>query len=154
VGKISIHLAREWDAEDMAPRMREADVEEVKAACGMSPLQALRYSLAACDKSFTVEIDHCPMAIFGLSVGSLLSETAYPWMLGARGFPGHHGKTLLRHSRAIIAIWLEDFEKLENYVMASNHASVKYLAALGAAFAAPAPYGVASELFLRFELRR
>jgi hypothetical protein len=54
------------DAFLLAPNLRVADVQEIKAASGLSPLAALHKDIALSDRVYVMEDDRGPFGVFGV----------------------------------------------------------------------------------------
>jgi len=71
--------AEEAHVHSMAPRLRRADIEEIAAYSGMSPLEGLSYSRTASHLCYTVMDAGLPVAMYGGSpVGHGMANV---WML-------------------------------------------------------------------------
>lgn len=126
---IEVVVATQEHAAAMAPVMRQEDAEEV-VALGMSPIEALSYSLAASRIAHTALIDGKPAAMWGACPESLLGEKALLWMLGTDHVP-RNAKALLRMSRAFVAHIQAQYPILECFVDMRYHAAVRWVAWLG-----------------------
>jgi hypothetical protein len=65
----------------IAEHMRSADREEIEAASGHTPLQALDASFARSLIAFTAKIDGEPVAVFGVGDHDECGGIGIPWML-------------------------------------------------------------------------
>lgn len=151
--RFSIEPATVEHMEHVACHAREADVEELSAAGGFTPLEAMIVG-----KKWSVECwcglaDGVPICVFGVSSASPLSDTGYPWMVGtdhldslAAGF--------LRRSRGVVKDMLSRYKLLYNYVDARNTRAIRWLRWLGFTIMDTEPYGVCGLPFHRFEMRR
>lgn len=141
------------DIEEIAINMRRQDAEEAAAAVAQTPSQALAGGLAASTLCLTAERHGVPLAMFGVVPDALLGSRAIVWMLGAEPL-GRIKKTFVRVSRKVIAMFLERYPELYNYVDARYAGSVRWLKSCGAVFEDPVGCGVRGEAFQRFVLRR
>ena len=115
----------------IAADMREADRREVWASHRHTPVQALKSSLACSELAWTCLVEDTPALMFGVARrGILLSDTGVPWLLGADLFFKTHSelnRVFLRQSQRYVALMLDRFPRLENYVHAGNKASIRWL---------------------------
>ena len=116
------------DALLLAPRLRQADVDEIGAHSGHEPLRALvdgihnsQWSLAICHD----ETRHV-LALCGVGHHPEVPDVGFPWMLASDGLLGVQ-QTFLRHSRAVIARMQADYPVLTNWVDARNAVHIRWL---------------------------
>jgi len=134
----------------VADNMRQADVEEVYAACWHTPEQALIASVKLSEEVFTVlSPENTPLVIFGVCRRSILSTSAVPWLLGcdeALRYP----RQFIQRGREIVAGMLGKYDYLENYVHAKNSVSRRWLRRLGFVIEEPVLFKHTGEYFMRF----
>ncbi|QDS19391.1 hypothetical protein [Xanthomonas citri] len=135
------------DILSVAARMRDADVLEVAAASGDTPLEALLKSCNDADAVFCIVLDGNPEGIFGVSYGGGLGATV--WLLGTDAL-ATIPRLMVTETRRITDDWRERFSVLHNFVDDSNEVSKRWLAAVGFNFSAPVPYGPAQVPFRYF----
>lgn len=116
-------------AEELAPRMRHADAEEV-AAMGYAPLPSLLVSLDNSLSAFTGLADGRVVCMFGHCVQTVLSDEASPWLLSSRDIT-HHVKAFLRLNRQYIAEMRKRYRLLSGLVCETNTVSKRWLVRLG-----------------------
>ena len=130
--------------------MRKADRDEVFAASGRSDVASvLREAVNASPLSVAVEFDGGLLCIGGAARRSLLSDAGIPWMLGTHELD-RHGRLFMLHGQRCVNELLEHFGRLENYVDARNHKSIRWLRRMGFQIHDPVPYGYAGLPFHRF----
>lgn len=117
------------DILSVAARMRDADVLEVAASSGHTPIQALTESVMDSEQSFCFVVDGVPHAIFGFDRTGSRGD-AIVWLLAADSVKAHR-KLFLRESRRIVNAWAEEFTSLYNWVAEDNLASLRWLEWLG-----------------------
>lgn len=137
----------------LAERMRAADVDEVLAASGRAPHEALEISLRKSALAWTALIDGSPEIMFGVGDLNVLTLTAAPWLLGTDAVERHY-REFSRRSRDWRDQLLERYAVLRNVVDDRNEVSKRWLRWLGFELSDPAALGVNGELFRLFELRR
>lgn len=144
---------------ELGDTMRLADREEL-AACGEYDAHAVvRRCVAGAALAWSVSDDNGLLCIVGVSPLRpvlLLEHVGTPWMLGttrlfAPGSESAHRRSLAVDSRAYIALMLDRFPSLVNFVHAENKRATRWLASLGFTLSPAAPYGPHGAPFHRFE---
>lgn len=149
-----IVLATLAHAEDLAPRLRQADIDEIKASAGETPLEALVQSIASSPRSWAWLIDGRVAAIFGVAGHPFRPGVGTPWLLGAPEIE-QHKVFFLRRCLFYIRQMLAAYPVLENYVDCRHTASVQWLSWCGFALCEVDPfYGVQRLPFIRFAMAR
>jgi hypothetical protein len=136
----------------IAPRMRRADEEEVRAASGRCPVGALMHSLERSDFAYTVFFDGQPETMFGCGTVDLLSKTGAPWLLGTDALERNR-RHFLRGSRYWVAEMRKRYSVLRNMVDDRNTVSKRWLEWLGFELSEPMPYGYERLSFRVFEMK-
>ena len=147
---IAVRPAAFDDAAALANLLRDADVEEIRAATGFDPLAGLLDSLEASTITQYATFKNQPLAMFGVRVIEAGGEIiGMPWMLGS-DLIAQIPISLMRYSRH----WLAELEQnctwLRNYVLSSHQDSISYLQHLGFSFDAPVTLGPEQKTFLPF----
>jgi hypothetical protein len=129
--------------------MRQADRDEVMAASGKTPLQALEIGLVESLEPYTVLEAGQPIAMFGVT--RIAMGVGAPWLLGSDGVTRHWFE-FARRSRDEFARIRRPWAHLTNYVSDANELHKRWLEWLGADFVELDPhYGVGRAPFWRFE---
>ncbi|OWV78128.1 hypothetical protein ATY78_13110 [Rhizobium sp. R635] len=149
-GKIRVVPVRALDVREVARRMRRADREEVWKASGMTPAQALTYSLRKSSAAWTVFIDGRAEAIFGVGAINILAGVGAPWLLGTDAIE-RHAAGFLRGSVEWRDQLLRHYPILRNFVDVDNSVSLRWLRWLG--FSIFDPISLRGHEFRPFELR-
>lgn len=136
----------------IAPRMRQADVDEVRAASGKSPREALEYSFARSHEVYTVMFDDEPAAMFGVGWVNIMNGIGAPWLLGTDLIEKNY-RHFLRGSRWWISQLSGRYDVLTNIVDDRNAVSKRWLSFLGFTLFDPVIIGVERRPFRKFELR-
>lgn len=126
---VTYRAPTEEDILSVARRMRAADVNEVFASCGASPLSAIAESILASDICFTAMFNGKPELIFGLAQHPT-HDAAVVWLLGTDGVR-ENARAFLEESRAIVDGWASIYPVLFNAVDARNTVSLRWLRWLG-----------------------
>ena len=139
------------DVAAVAACARPADVDEIKACCGLDIDEALSHCISHSLRAWIIESDGKPLAAVGDTLAAF--DVGVPWMITTshivdcrRGF--------LRASRAIMAEMFQRHHLLINYVDARNTDAIRWLLWLGVTMEQPAPYGVAGLPFRKFTKNR
>ncbi|SHN66869.1 hypothetical protein [Desulfovibrio litoralis] len=149
---IKVVTAKQAHLSFIAENMREADVLELKAFSGHTPIEALDLSLNRSLLSWVCLVDNKPAFIWGVAPsGSILSKAGIPWLLGTPDIYKARF-SLLKESRTYVGLMKSTFETLENYVHSKNKFSIRWLRWSGFKIEKEAkPWGIdKNELFYRF----
>lgn len=136
----------------IAPRMRLADIEEVKAASGRTAIGALLYSLGRSDFAYTVEFNGRPETMFGCGTVDILGNVGAPWLLGTNALESHY-RHFLRGSRFWVSRMMGQYAMLRNIVDDRNAVSKRWLEWLGFTLSEPVPMGYEQLPFRIFEMK-
>jgi hypothetical protein len=152
-GHYAIRAATACDARDLAPRLRAADVLEIEAGSGRTPIDVLACSIARSLWSEALLIDGRVEALGGLGAMSILLGPGVPWLMGSDALTASP-RWFLRQSRRQVERMSRQYGRLVNWVDARNAASIRYLGHLGFVLDPPAPWGAAGLPFRRFHKER
>ena len=147
-----IIAATEDHAREIAPRMRDCDVDEVFAASGRGRLSSLLYSLSRSDFAQTLEIDGRPESLFGCGTVNVMGNVGAPWLLGSDALE-RNARFFLRESRLWIDRMRTHYAVLRNVVDDRNTVSKRWLEWLGFTLSEPHPYGYERRPFRTFEMK-
>jgi len=147
---IEIVPAEEWHIASIAARMRKADADEVHAASGSTPLEALTLSFKKSSLVMTALVDGQPEVMWGAGEINILNGIAAPWLLGTDAVERHYVR-FLRASLEWRAKLLERYTILRNFVDDRNAVSIRWLKWLG--FRLLDPVEMNGHAFRLFELR-
>ena len=150
--RIAFEPATEDDAARMAPRLRQADQDELSALSNRSHDVTLRLSIQMSDEPMLITADGDPVALFGVARASLLSTTGVPWLLGT-DLVGKLARPLLPLSALVLASWRGKYPHMENHVSVHHHQSLRWLKWLGFTLHPAEPYGQFGKPFHKFEMR-
>lgn len=147
-GVAKVRPARLKDAVALAPRLRDADLQEIAARSGRSPEEVLREGIQA-GQAFAVELASGEVcALFGV-VATPEPKLGSVWMLGSDSLFSIRF-TFLRHSREWVKHLFQGYDLLGNFVDARNVVHVEWLKWLGFRFLRRVPIGLNGEIFLEF----
>lgn len=120
------------DCEELAPRLREIDVKEIRAIAGAegSPYGGLRSSVEHSEKTFAVigDREQC-IAIFG--VGRVNDEGGVPWMLCSEELFEQHSRQFRKQCAVYSYELTKGYKWLCNYVAKENTKAIRWLTWLG-----------------------
>jgi hypothetical protein len=97
---------------------------------GRTPKQALRSGVLYSEKAWTALVDDKPEAMFGVVLDSALTGEATPWMLGTDEVY-RHGRELLIHGPAIVALLGDSCRRMSNLVSVANGQALRLLSRWG-----------------------
>lgn len=142
-----IRLATEEDIAQMAPKLRQADKDEVWASGAYLPEDALRASYSASEPCFAAVADGEPHALFG--VAPLTDNVGAIWLLGTDAIDTNP-ITFLRWSRRFLPFLMEPYDMVCNLVHARNTVHIKWLRWLGFCFLREVSHGPEQQPFYEF----
>ena len=121
------------DAQALAPRLRSADLAEIAAHTGHSPLQALADGVRESQWSLAVCRGHEVIALCGVGHHPDTPDVGVPWMLAADALIAVQ-TSFLRQSRVVIARMQRPYRVLANVVDARNTVHIRWLSWCGFRF--------------------
>ena len=137
---------------EMAPKVREADQQEVWAASHQTPLEALIMGLQQPGETWAGLADGRAFCMFGCGQWSVLSLMGIPWLLTTEELP-KHAKVFLRTSHTYFEDLRSRYMLLQNYVDARHEMSIRWLTRFGFILDDPLPFGIEQLPFHRFHWR-
>lgn len=147
---IQIVPARATHVRTIARRMRQADRDEVFAAAGKAPAEALVFSLRKSSSAWTGLINGRPEVMWGVGDINILNGIGAPWLLGTDAVEIHY-RAFLRYSIDWRNQLLGQYSVLRNFVDDRNHVSKRWLEWMG--FRLSDPVVMNGHSFRLFELR-
>ncbi|SIO58414.1 hypothetical protein [Paraburkholderia phenazinium] len=135
----------------MAPHMRAAEVREIMASDGLTPIRGLLRELDRSSSAWSWIIDGEVACMFGIITPYLLDQESYPWML-TTPLVESNSRQFARACRALLPELLAVHPKLSGMVDARYELSVRWLGWLGAKISSPEPWGAEGVPFCRFEI--
>lgn len=142
--------ATEQDAYLLAPKLRQADLQEIEAAHGTSPLSTLIESYEISSPCFTIVTDDGEVAgMFGVAAGDKEGYKGVVWMLGS-DLLKKHSVSFLRQSHAWVERLHKKYPVLWNFVDARNELHIGWLKWIGVQFVGAGPRGVQGRIFREF----
>jgi len=122
---IRVRPARPADAEAVAPRLRAADLREIRAVTAEAPISVLRGGIAASDPCHAVVGgDDAAVGLFGVCPEQAGSGVV--WLLGTDALVDEP-RIFLRHSRAWVGELLARYARLWNMIDARNEVHLRWL---------------------------
>lgn len=116
------------DATELAPNLRQDDLDEIAVGSGWEPEEALVNALMVSAQSWAIIHEGAVVALFG--VAGLPGGGGTPWMMASEGLV-RISKSLLRESRLWVRIMLVRYGSLQNLVWAGNSKHIEWLRWLG-----------------------
>lgn len=139
-------------AQRMAPRLRQADIDEIWASSMLEPETSLTRGVACSSHVWTGMVDGEPACIFGVVPVSFMSGIGVPWMLGT-DLVEEHATAFLRRNRRYVKRMTRAYNYLVNYVDDRNVKAIAWLEWLGFTVSEPQQFGALNMPFRRFEMR-
>ena len=136
------------DVEYLAPRLRFEDKQEILAASGLTPYDALKKSFENSQICLTiVNPKDEPVGIFGVvDLGGVIGGI---WMLGTNNLAGIQ-IAFLKECKKVIQLLNKKYKILWNYVDCRNQLHIKWLKWCGFKFINKQNYGVLNKPFYEF----
>ncbi len=129
--------------------MRKSDKEEIYYLAALAPWPAIEVTIAGAVDANTALVDGVPVVMFGVSRRTWISDVGVPWLLGTDEADNHQFK-FGRDSKRYFTVMAEQFPVMENYAMASNNRTLRWLKWLGFDMEEAKPVGVFGRPFVRF----
>lgn len=120
-------LTPELYAEVLKLNLRQADIDELTAATGQSPVEVLKASMDGSDYAWVIIHEGAVVGILGITEWE---GWGVPWLL-ASDVIKKFKTTFLRQSVEILAVWLEQYPKLTNCVDSRHTKAIQWLKWLG-----------------------
>lgn len=118
------------DAYDLAPRLRQIDVQEVKDSSGVTALDALLLSVQASDEAHSIiATDGEVIGMFGVSP-TADPTLGVPWLLCSDRLPEVR-REFIPQSIEWVKQVNKKYDVLFNYVAKENFVAIKWLKSLG-----------------------
>jgi hypothetical protein len=149
---VEITPVTEQDMEDLLANIREADLEESRAATPLEPKTALRLSVNMSEEAYAGKVNGQLVCIFGVARKSMLSDEGIPWLVGT-DLVERYGILVAKRSRNMVRLWRNKYTSMRNFVYVKNAISIRWLKWLGFTIHEPVPYGIKGLLFHPFEMR-
>lgn len=155
MSELTFRDATPDDGSDLAPRLRHADLEELKRSQGrwLNVEQVLRTSVRVSDLCWAGEDDGQVIMLFGVVGRSLLGThgpVGVPWMLGSDEVL-KHSKAMVKQAREFTVRMHERYPYLVNYVDRGNTVSKRWLRRMGFVLYPAVPFGMEGKPFHMFD---
>lgn len=148
-----VRLAVEGDITQIAPKLRQADKQEVWASGGYSPEEALRVSYRASEPCYAFVGPKGLQALFGVAPTVLGNSSGGTigaiWLLGTDAIDTNP-ITFLRWSRNFLPFLIQPYDMVCNLVHAKNTLHIKWLRWLGFSVIRQVEHGPEHEPFYEF----
>lgn len=133
----------------IADHMRQSDAREAYYLAALRPRSAVDVSASTAVEASTVLDGGVPLLMFGISRRTFLSDVGVPWLLGTPDADRYQYR-FGRESKRRFTEMTSHFDRLENWALAENGKTLRWLKWLGFDMDEPAPYGVFGMPFVRF----
>lgn len=135
------------DMVSLAPRMRAADVAELKASSGRDPFTALCLSFGTSKRTWVYTVDGQVECAFGIA--EITRDVGCPWMLGSDEVR-NHSKRLIRDAMSVVEDMQAAYPTLFNQTHERNTVALRWLRYLGFKFLPAVQHGPQNEAFIPF----
>lgn len=150
MSRVLIREGRWQDAIDLAPRLRPADLLEMKLSSGPDIETTLLKSVALSDECWAGEEDGQLIALGGVAPFPGLPGCGAPWLVASEEAV-RRPIQLVKAGREYAARWGEKYPLLLNYVHAENAVHIAWLKRVGFTFGDTLPdYGIGKAPFTLF----
>jgi hypothetical protein len=146
---VSVVKATDEHFEHIINTMREIDRKEALLSNGLSEREAMEFTRDTAIASFCALYDGVPVLVFGIGRRTPIDHVGVPWLV-ANDMIDDHPLKLLKAARVYFDRMHKEFECMENYILAENVKSIRFLKWLGFEFDEPKRAGVGNGLFIRF----
>ena len=138
-------------AYQLAPHMKQADREEVKASSGLEPLDVLLKSLELSEKAYAILAMDEVIALGGLV--PLNKEVGIPWALTSDKI-ALYPKQFCKITKKLLKGFHKSYPLLTNFCDARNHTTIRWLKWCGFQVVRTIPeFGIAKKPFVQFVLQ-
>jgi len=137
----SVTAARLDDVQEIAPQLRQVDIDEIAATSGNSPLASLTHGLNISDHCKIARADGKPLCMFGIGRPTFMSDEGVIWLLGTDLLVDHSIR-FLRQCAEEVDIIAKDYRVIYNHCDARNTVTLKWLKWLGFTIENAVPYGI------------
>lgn len=148
---VSIRQATPEDAAFLAEHLRPVEVEEVRAATGQEPLQAILAGLRDSAECWSLLFDNELAGIWGVVPAS--DGVGVAWLL-TTDLVERRAKTFWRACLVLAPAVLKHWPLLINAIDARHTKALRWAKRLGFKLEAPEPFGVAGMPFCRFSVTK
>lgn len=134
----------------VAKRLRKIDRDELSAVSAQDPVSDVIYSASVSDLCWVLTRNDVPIAIGGVAQHFDEEDLGVPWFLATDEISDSRVRFwLAAKSHEFIGMMHEKFRKLENFISAENHVTIKWLTHLGFQIGDPKPIGRNGEMLCR-----
>ena len=144
---LEVVPAKTEHAYQLAPHMKQADREEVKAASGLEPLEVLLKSLKLSEKAYAIMAGNEVIALGGLV--PLTHNVGIPWALTSDKVT-LYPKQFCKIAKKLLKGFHKSYPLLTNFCDVRNHTTIRWLKWCGFQFISIIPeFGVAKIPFVQ-----
>jgi hypothetical protein len=154
--EVAIVSATKEHARELAPRMRAAEVAEIRASGNLSPLGALLLGVEASRPAYTALFDGevaCMWGVVPLRTSALAGRVGAAWLLTSE-LVERHPVAFYRRCRPALALLFEVYDALVNAIDARHAQAVRWGRRLGFRLEDAAPFGAEALPFHRFRVSK
>ena len=149
MSQLAISDLSKNDIFDLCQNVRQSDIDELQASCGLSPEDVLLKTYALDGVKLAFKVDSEILCAFGVT--DLLDSQGIPWMIASKNLSDNK-KSFLKACKVIFPELKKHYQVMENYVDARNMDSIKWLEWLGFEVFDPVTFGLEKLPFHRFRM--
>jgi len=129
--------------------LREVDERELYMLTRLSPPSAFDMTASGAVRMWSGFEGGELICVFGINRRTPLSTVGVPWLIGTNAIERHY-RTFGKHSIKYARLFEQAFPQMENFVLAENHITARWLKWLGFDMGEPTPMGFSNAPFIRF----
>ena len=129
--KYTVDKANMGDCLELAPKMRQSDIQEIWSSGRFTPTSGLLESLEASgEHSYALKLDNEVVGMFGVAPCNKESGIGIVWLMGADNMTSYK-RGFYKVSQKYLKKFLGLYNTVFNYVDERNTSSSKWLESLG-----------------------
>ena len=147
--KIEIVPYEEAHGLYISRHMRLSDRREIWALAALRPLPAIEITMASAVSAYTALVDGVPALMWGVARRTFISDVGVPFLLGT-DVADEHQFRFGKESKKYFTVMTEEFPVMENFALATNTKTLRWLKWLGFDIEEPKQMGLFNCQFVRF----
>ena len=140
--------------DQLKPRIRESDQNELRLSSGRSPEVSLQLSFEYSLECFAVIKKGVVLCVFGVCPHRARDQVGVPWLICAEEFKTEVGPKFAFQCRKYVKRMLAPFSSLMNSVWVENKEAISWLQWMGFHIQPPIKYGPMGSYFYPFVLNK
>lgn len=150
---VEVVTAKKKHAEQLAPKLRDIDVREIKVANpDTSVKELLRMCVEGSTDTWAIVDNKSCIALFGIR--DMENNSGIPWMLSSPEFFTKYYRRFIKETPDYLEKLWGTKTYLFNYISKDNSTSIKWLTKLGFTIYSEKPIEFNNEVFYYFDAKR